>query len=216
VADSRGKFAHFSPEKRARLTDQCRELRRQGHKMLDIAAQLGISPSSVSNYLRAIEPKARTPATISSLPVPPPPDQAYLRSVTLALLGSMERELREVNAEHCFAGDVADAREIGDQTWLKNARAVLDAAQSYLDRLHSVVDDELVEACDPDRRDDVSEIGYYRRRDHHARPWTSEDRATVMREDLPLREIARLLRRTEHSVRSMRWRLQDYSGETAK
>lgn len=153
----------ISSAERARLEDECRHLRRLGYKQKDIAARLGIGQSTVSNYLKG-EPPSRIMASPAGEPPSPELVSAYHRSVTLSLLGSVERELREINAEHCFAGDVADAREAEDTAWLESAGMVLEAAQAYLDRLHAVLADQRAQSREAHRRDDVALIDQYRRR----------------------------------------------------
>lgn len=202
----------------AKLKDRCRELRRKGHTQGEIGAALGIRQETVSGYLRDMgEPRMRIRRPtksrgVSSL-LDSPPLAAYHRSVTLSLLSSVERELRELNAEHCFAGDVADAQESSDTVWLRNAEITLASAQEYLNRLHAVLADEEVQLGNADCRDDVAQIAKYRnRRDRRDRRWTDEEIAIVMREDISIKRMAQMLGRSESSVGNLRWRMRQRVG----
>lgn len=199
----------------AEITDRCVELRRQGLTQRAIAARLGVAPTSVSNYLRSRnEPHVRIMKSsdeLSTLPVADLPP-AYTRSVTVHLLGSTERELRELNAEHCFAGDLADARAAGDGQWLRAAEDTLQRMQAYLNRLTALLGDDSVQACDADRRDDVAQIEHYRNKPRKNRaagePWTASEDAVAMRGDLSLNQISRKLGRSYGSVRARRGKLR--------
>jgi transposase len=166
----------------ARLSDACVKLRRDGYNQCTIGEALGVSPHTVSKYLRRAQvagPKVykepverpepvewhdpagvpRVHRVAGAAPIEPP--APYTVSTTIALWVSTLRECRNDNAENRFAGDVADAIAAGDENWLKRARGVVADASAYLARLTTVLEDSRARERairDPQRRDDTAAL----------------------------------------------------------